>query len=317
MKVVTIFSEINDVLELTVLSFAKIGYNICIPTRNVRNVSYLKGFGFPGQITILQSDIMDYTQLISIVKVSDIVINAISIGKNYSIHKEDVSYLGLLLADYCQKYGVDRLIQITPFQSFNESLDEKNKTYSHSDIALKFSNVTTLHYGFLVGNSSLYINSICQIARFPIIFIPKLAKLKKIYPTSILDLAEGIVQSSLNEKTKGCVYNMHYSSEIKQIDLIKLVFKRLNSNIKIFFIPNFIAKLKFKICNLLPSQFLKTLIEIFDDFAIIPEKIVENKSYFETFNVKPRKLEDTIDNIIYGKADESLYNDSIKISDYY
>ncbi len=309
-KFVTIFGGSSFVGRYIVWHLCQKGYNVCVLTRNVQRASFLKTFGFPGQISLIQGDITDYSLLISIIKSSNIIVNAINTSLS-EIDKNNVkSSIGDLISDYATKYNVDRLIHISSMNSAHEALQNISEKYSEISTILKI--------GFAFAVDSKYIHSICQIADFPAIILPKSVQYGLFYCVAASDVAEIVTECIKNDATKGKAYNIYSGKSYTMLAFIKTCLKALDKNPKIILIPNFIANLIAKVAAILPSSFLKNICLILNNTNKIPYFTDSNeKTYFKIFHKKPKILEEEISNIIYGNKKDGLYNSDIKINNYY
>ncbi|QED23284.1 Rossmann-fold NAD(P)-binding domain-containing protein [Candidatus Deianiraea vastatrix] len=318
-QLVTVFCNSDELSKYIVWEFANNGYNVNVVVDDIKKANYMKSYGLPGRISIVTGDIVNYTQITSFIKISDIVVNCfdLKIGNKKYLNLVN-SFFPDFLAECAAKYNIKKYIHIS---SISAELDSKSsygamKKNAENNIIEKAKHCSTiLRIGNLISNESKYISCICQFANLPFIVLPKSIKNNFLYLTNAIDIAKSIINTVNDNKTNGKIYNL-VNQEINQLDFVKSILTTVNKNPKIVFIPNKLSKIKYSFMQKIPSDFLCFASQILYSSDIVNSNKI-NVNMFEKLGIKSLNWNEYSEKICLRNEDFGIYDENIDIKNYY
>jgi len=315
-KLVTIFGGTENLEKYIIYNLANSGYNINFITQNPEKVGYLKTYGFPGQISITNGDISNYTEVTSFVKISNIIINCIEINNE---KKKNISFVSTFfpgfLAECAMKYNIEKYIHISSISAILDTESEYGKAKLKGEIEImeKASMKSTIiRVGHIISNETKYILSICQLANLPIILIPNRVKVSNVCVSSAVNIAQNICNLITDSTTNSKVYNL-VNEEINNLEFIKSILLVLNKNPKLIFISNTISDIKYKLLQSIPSEFISHFIQMFNNIGYlntVKSNSNEKLNNFAELGIISEKWSDIVQKVCIGQLNEGIFKNN-------
>lgn len=288
MKVITIFGGTTLIGRYLINHLLQYNYKINIVSRSEKKMSFFKCNKFPGQISQFIVNVMDYTELTSLIQFSNIIINCIGISdKNEKImHKLNCSF-PTMLADYCKKYNVEKFIHFSSIEAKIDTKFGKSMKNGEEGILENEQNKSIiLRYGFPLCKETKYLLSLDFWNNFPFIPIPKSMKNSKIYTTDIYKLTNIVIKVIESNKFNGKIYDICENNPILGEEFIQrsiLNKNKENRKIKIAYIPDFLCEFMYSVVKIFKIEFLIFTTKIFKNIGYKKEIEIDKKFNISSF----------------------------------
>ncbi len=261
-------------------------FKVTVVTRNLHQKGYsLKTQGNPGYIDIVECNIFEESQIVNLIKKSEICINLIGIlyekGKIntfLNIHEKFPEFLSSL----CFKYGVKQLIHLSALgiEEASDSLYAKSKLNGELIIKKNFNNATILRPSIVYGVDDQFTNNFMTLLnRLPI--FPLYYKGSTLFrPIHISDLVE-IIFNVINKNIKSNIIECIGNEEMSLKNIIQKLLKLIRKKRFLIPLPLPLAKLSARFFQLFPKPLLTV-----DQLNLLKYQNIPSGKYKTNFDIE-------------------------------
>jgi len=296
-NVATVFGATGFLGRYVVNRLAKTGTQIIVPFRGVdEDIRHLRVMGDLGQIVFLEYDIRDEEAVARAMSHSNVVINLI--GKNHSTRNfslEDVNVKAVeTIAGAATKQGVDRLVHVSALGAEGRSPSKVFQLKAQGERVLTdlFPQATIVRPAECYGHEDDYFNRYAYLRKLPL-GVPLVDggwKTTK-RPVYIGDVAQGVVNASLDADSKGRTFELYGPEEYYLHDMVEFIFKSIRKPFRSFPVPT----IAYSVAGFLGEQSIFSP-RLTRDQAIrqfLTDEVADDSYTFEDLNVTPANMSST------------------------
>jgi len=243
-NVATVFGATGFLGRYVVNRLAKTGTQIVIPYRGTDDdVRHLRVMGDLGQIVFLEYDIKDKDAIARAMSHSNVVINLI--GKNHATRNfslEDVHIdAPCTIGSVAAAQGVENLVHVSSLNAKGNSDSKLYQLKAQGERVLTdaFPQATVIRPSECYGHEDDYFNRYAYLRKLPL-GVPLVDggwKTTK-RPVYVADVAQGIVNASLDGTSKGRTYELYGPEEYYLHDMVEFIFKSIRKPFRSIPVPS-------------------------------------------------------------------------------
>jgi NADH dehydrogenase len=299
-KIATIFGVSGFVGRHLIRRLTKKDFRIVATTRSPYLHGYLKPLGNPGQIDLEKVNLFDESNLRTLIKNSDIVINLV--GILYETRKQKFADIHTnfpdLLSRICSDLKVEKFIHISAL-GVDENVRSKyiqSKLMGEKKILNNFNNSVILRPSIVYGDGDNFFNLFASLAEF----FPALPLIgggqTKFQPIYVSDLCKAIVAILDKEEIIENIYELGGSQIYTFKEMMEILLKQIKKKRFLMSIPFSVAKLQAKILQLFPKPLLTT-----DQVEMLKYDNVVSNNYptLKDLKINPKTIEAVLPNYIW------------------
>ena len=293
-KIVTIFGGSGFVGSYIAAALAKAGYRVQIISRTPERGSWVKTTAAAGEVVLRQGNIRDEASLRSLIRGSDVVVNAI--GILYQSGKQTFSNVHVLGAEQLAKAAkaekVSQFIQLSALgvDKAVSSLYARSKLQGEKAVTAAFPGATILRPSVVFGAEDAFLNKFARFAQLSPV-LPLIGGGKtKFQPVYVGDIAEAVVAIVGKPEAQGKTYQLGGPRTYSFKEILQFILHVIDRKNFLLPIPFFLAKIKGAILQLLPMPLL-TL----DQVRLLQyDNVVEGTNGFKQLGIVPREMEQVV-----------------------
>lgn len=246
--VATVFGASGFLGRYTVNHLGRIGSQVIAPYRgDGMNMRHLKLNGDLGQIVLMPYSIFDEASIRKTVSLSNVCINFIGSRfetTNYSYKDVNVS-IPYRLAKIAKEAGVDRFIHISCYGAAQDSPSAYFRSKWEGEQAVRsiYPDATIIRPTPAFGNEDRFLNYIATMGEKLMALPVTRDGQQKLAPIFSSDTARAVLSAVMYESTIGQTYEIAGPHTYTMEELVKLVNASAYSDIKLFPMPDFAAKI--------------------------------------------------------------------------
>ena len=248
-KKVTVFGGTGFLGRYIVQRLARQGWMINVVTRNPSEALFLKTAGYIGQINLVQGDFINFENLKSILKDSNVLINCVGILNESANQKFKFlhSDAPAKLAHYATELGIDKFINISSIGADESSNSEYAKTKGLGEIRIRqaFPDAIILRSSVIFGAEDKFFNLFSSIATLSPV-IPVVGGKTLFQPVYVDDIAFAIEKILMDPKLthkNGVTYELGGPEVFCFRDLMQKMLSTIKRRRFILEIPFWIANI--------------------------------------------------------------------------
>ncbi len=241
------------------IELAQRGYQVTIPGRRPHRLQSLKVLS---NITVVQANIMDKTELSNLCKGHDVAINLVGIlneSKKNSFRKIHVDFVKTVV-EACQDNKISRILHISALaadQASGGSLYLRSKgegenllhTYGRNKMA-----VTSFQPSVIFGSDDSFINRFSSIIKLCQGMFPLACPNSRFSPVFIGDVVAEIADKVDDKDSYSKRYPLCGPETYTLKQIVELITLSLNKKCKIIGLPDFLSKFQAVILQNLPGK---------------------------------------------------------------
>jgi len=298
-NVVTVFGATGFMGRYVISRLAKVGTQIVVPYRGSEDdVRPIRVMGDLGQIVFLNFSINDYDSILKTMTHSNCVVNLI--GRNFSNRNftmQDIMVGGAgSIAKAAAECGVENLVHISHLLANEDSPSEfmRAKAEGEKVVTSAFPGATIMRPAQAYGDEDLYLNKIAYLRKIGG-FVPLVEggkhTLKR--PVFICDVAQAVVNATLDQTHKGKTFELYGPEEYYLRDMVDFVLKIIRKDSwTVVDVPLKLFKLVGKVADLM-TPFEPRITEDMVQTEHLSEPVSDDAFTFADLGIEPVHLNDT------------------------
>lgn len=298
MKTVTIFGGSGFVGRSLVRKLIAKNFRVKIITRDVEKSAFLKTFAGPDFLSLIYWDYKNFNQLENLIKGSDAVINLVGILAEKSRQDFENSHANLpkIIAEKCTKHKVEHFVHISALvvQSAAKSKYSLSKLKGEMLVAENFPNAIILRPSIIFGENDSFFNRFAKMLKTSP-FLPLINNgATKFQPIYVEDLTEIILQSILNKKHFGKIYEIGGDKIYSFKELLEMLARYMNKRAYFINLSFFQAKL----LAFFLEFFTKNVLTRDQVESLKTDNALTNNNFKKDFAIHPKSVEEILPNML-------------------
>lgn len=296
-NVATVFGATGFLGRYVVNRLAQTGTQIIVPFRGLdEDIRHLRVMGELGQIVFLEYDIRDEDAVNKAMSHSNVVINLIGRNhatRNFTLEDCHVGAAGTI-AKHAAANKVDHLVHVSSLSAKGNSQSKVYRLKAQGERAINenFPNATIIRPAECYGHEDDYLNRYAYLRKLPF-GVPLIGggweTTKR--PVYIADVAQGVVNASLDISSKGKTYELYGPEEYYLHDMVDFIFKSIRKPFRSLPVP---AALYTAAGSL--GEFTIFTPRLTKDMVIrqfLSEEVTDEAHTFEDLNITPVNMNKT------------------------
>ena len=260
-KTVCIFGGTGFVGQYVTQELAHAGYRIKVATRFPESVYELKTYGCVGQIVPFQCDYGDQESIQAAIAGCDIVVNLIGIlyEKRKNSFKRLHTDVPEMIAISCEKENIRKFVHVSALAIEKaQSKYAQSKLEGEKRIQKRFPKATILRPSVIFGPGDNFFNMFAKLA----CLLPALPLIgggqTKFQPVYVGDVAKSVrnIIEKRNNQFDGRICELGGPEVVTFKEIYKRLFKEINRQKKLIFVPWFAAFIQGMVLGLMPKPLL-------------------------------------------------------------